>query len=56
MMDFLFKAQKYMNWEYALTAKGLTGKQKKEETSQMPMARGKIVRITSQKPRPIKVV
>ena len=29
MMDLLFKAQKYMNWEDALMAKGLIGKQKK---------------------------
>ena len=33
MTDLLFKAQKYMNREDALTAKGLTGKRKKEETS-----------------------
>ena len=31
MTDLLFKAQEYMNGEDALTAKGLTGKQKKEE-------------------------
>jgi len=31
MMDLLFKAQKYMNREDALTAKGLAGKQKKDE-------------------------
>ena len=31
MMDLLFKAQKYMNGEDALTAKGLTGKRKKDE-------------------------
>ena len=29
MMDLLFKAQKYMNWEDALMAKGLMGKRKK---------------------------
>ena len=32
MMGMLFKAQKYMNGEDALTTKGLTGKRKKEET------------------------
>ncbi|XP_075636765.1 uncharacterized protein LOC142609003 [Castanea sativa] len=32
MMDLLFKAQKYMNGEDALTAKGLKGKRKKEES------------------------
>ena len=31
MMDLLFKAQKYMNGEDALTIKGLTGKRKKDE-------------------------
>ena len=31
MTDFLFKAYKYMNGEDALTAKGLTGKQKEDE-------------------------
>ena len=31
--DLLFKAQKYMNGEDALTAKGLTGKWKKDKTS-----------------------
>ena len=31
MMDLLFKAQKYMNGENTLTAKGLTGKWKKDE-------------------------
>ena len=31
MMDLLFKAQKYMNGEDALMAKGLTGKRKKDE-------------------------
>ena len=31
MTDHLFKAQKYMNGEDALTAKGLTRKRKKEE-------------------------
>ena len=31
MMDLLFKAQKYMNGEDALTAKGLTEKRKKDE-------------------------
>ena len=34
MMDLLFKAQKYMNGEDALTVKGLTGKWKKEETAE----------------------
>ena len=34
MMDLLFKAQKYMNGEDTLTAKGLIGKQKKEETGE----------------------
>ena len=29
MMDLLFKAQKYMNWEDAHMAKGLMGKRKK---------------------------
>ena len=29
--DLLYKAQKYMNGEDALTAKGLTGKRKKDE-------------------------
>nr|XP_023875958.1 uncharacterized protein LOC111988400 [Quercus suber] len=33
MTDLLFKAQKYKNGEDTLTAKGLTGKWKKEETS-----------------------
>ena len=33
MMDLLFQAQKYMNEEDALIAKGLTGKQKKEESA-----------------------
>ena len=33
MTDLLFKAQKYMNGKDALTAKGLMGKRKKEETS-----------------------
>ena len=33
MTDLLFKAQKYMNGEDALTAKGLTGKWKKDEPS-----------------------
>ena len=31
MTDLLFKVQKYMNGEDALTTKGLTGKQKKDE-------------------------
>ena len=31
MTDLLFKVQKYMNWEDALTAKGLTGKRKKDK-------------------------
>lgn len=34
MTDLLFKAQKYMNGEDALTTKGLTGKRKKEETAE----------------------
>ena len=34
MTDLLFKAQKYMNGEDALTAKGLMGKWKKEETGE----------------------
>ena len=34
MTDLLFKAEKYMNGEDALTAKGLIGKQKKEETGE----------------------
>ena len=34
MTDLLFNAQKYMNREDALTAKGLTGKQKKEENAE----------------------
>ena len=33
MMDLLFKAQKYMNGENALTIKGLVGKRKKEENA-----------------------
>ena len=33
-MDLLFKAQKYMNGEDALMAKGLTGKRKKGVKSQ----------------------
>ena len=33
IMDLLFKAQKYMNGEDALNAKGLVGKQKKEENA-----------------------
>ena len=33
MTDLLFKAQKYMNREDALSAKGLAGKRKKEEAS-----------------------
>ena len=32
MMDLLFQAQKYMNGEGTLIAKGLTGKRKKEES------------------------
>ena len=32
MMDLLFQAQKYMNGEGVLIAKGLTGKRKKEES------------------------
>ena len=32
MMDMLFKAQKYMNGEDTLMAKGLMGKRKNEET------------------------
>ncbi|XP_023918302.1 uncharacterized protein LOC112029850 [Quercus suber] len=34
MTDLLFKEQKYMNGEDALTAKGLMGKQKKEESAE----------------------
>ncbi|XP_075650217.1 uncharacterized protein LOC142620791 [Castanea sativa] len=34
MTDLLFKAQKYMNGEDALTAKGLTSKRKKEESAE----------------------
>ncbi|XP_050248883.1 uncharacterized protein LOC126696142 [Quercus robur] len=34
MTDLLFKAQKYMNGEDGLTAKGLMGKRKKEETGE----------------------
>ena len=34
MTDLLFKAQKYMNGEDALMAKGLMGKRKKEETGE----------------------
>ena len=34
MMNLLFKSQKYMNGEDALTAKGLTGKWKKEEIAE----------------------
>ena len=34
MTDLLFKAQKYMNGEDALTIKGLMGKRKKEESSE----------------------
>nr|XP_023883064.1 uncharacterized protein LOC111995380 [Quercus suber] len=34
MIDLLFKAQKYMNGEDTLMAKGLMGKQKKDETSE----------------------
>ena len=34
MMDLLFKAQKYMNGEDALTVKGLMGKRKKEESAE----------------------
>ena len=34
MMNLLFKAQKYMNGEDALTAKGIMGKRKKEETGE----------------------
>ena len=33
MTDLLFKAQKYMNGEDTLTARGLTGKRKKEKVS-----------------------
>ena len=33
MTDLLFKALKHMNGEDALTAKGLTGKWKNDETS-----------------------
>ena len=35
MMDLLFKVQKYMNGENALTAKGLMGKWKKEESTDL---------------------
>ena len=35
MMDLFFKAQKYMNGEDALTAKGLVGKQKKEKNAEL---------------------
>ena len=35
MMNLLFKAQKYMNGEDALTAKGLMGKRKKEESTDL---------------------
>ena len=35
MTNLLFKAQKYMNREDALTAKGLMGKQKKEENAEL---------------------
>ncbi|XP_023878646.1 uncharacterized protein LOC111991099 [Quercus suber] len=34
MTDLLFKAQKYMNGEDTITAKGLMGKRKKDETSE----------------------
>ena len=34
MTDLLFKAEKYMNGEDALTTKGLIGKQKNEETGE----------------------
>ena len=34
MIDLLFKAQKYMNGEDALTVKGLMGKRKKEESAE----------------------
>nr|XP_023882027.1 uncharacterized protein LOC111994388 [Quercus suber] len=34
MTDLLFKAQKYMNGEDTLTAKGLIGKRKKDETNE----------------------
>ena len=34
MTDLLFKAQKYMNGEDALTTKGLTGKRKNDKTSE----------------------
>ena len=33
MTDLLFKAQRYMNGEDTLTARGLTGKRKKEKAS-----------------------
>ena len=33
IMDLLFKAQKHMNGEDALTAKGLVGKQKRRKTA-----------------------
>ena len=33
MTDLLFKAQKYVNGEDALTTKGLTGKRKNDKTS-----------------------
>ena len=33
MTDLLFKAQKYMNGEDALTTKGLTGKRKNDKAS-----------------------
>ena len=36
MIDFVFKAQKYMNGDDVLIAKGLTGKRKKEEPSDSP--------------------
>ena len=35
MMNLLFKAQKYMNGEDALTVKGLMGKRKKEESTNL---------------------
>ena len=50
MTNILFKAQKYMNGEDTLTAKGLVGKRKKKKMLSHRARRG----IAT--PRPVKVV
>ena len=55
MTDLLFKAQKYMNGEDALTGKGLMGRWKKEEIRSL-MVRRRIIRIRTWRLRPARVV